>query len=486
MNNGTVCELTMAEFTLIATVENLARKASNGIQSAAEVYELRQRYWANGYRPVPIWNPDQQVNDKGEPLRNPGKQPRGLWRRDAKQDPPVAAVERPDKRALNTGVLTDECIGIDNDVPDPALAEKITAMIVSILGETPLIRVGQTPKTLLVYRAEKSFRKVETPELFLPNGTKSQVEVLAKGQQFVAHGIHPVTGTPYRWTDETPEDVHISLLPIITEQQAREVVRRAEQLLREAGAAPKTAEPPPRMHNGSGANFFKQVNAAALANASAWVRLLFPRARFEPGTGAWRVSSKDLERDLQEDISIHPEGVQDWGERIGLTPLDLVMQYGKSSTPIEAALWLCDRLSIDPATMGYTPPRPRITPAGLSRADEDINARPPAYSDEALALRFAGVHGDIARYVATWGKWLLWDGFYWQFDDTLRAFNMARVICRIASAEITDPKLIRLAAAVASAKTVTAIIALARADRRHAATCDLWDSDPWNFTTKRR
>jgi putative DNA primase/helicase len=58
---------------------------------------------------------------------------------------------------------------------------------------------------------------------------------------------------------------------------------------------------------------------------------------------------------------------------------------------------------------------------------------------------------------------------------------MARLVCRIASAEITDPKAIKLAAAVASAKTVAATISLARADRRHAATIEQWDADPWLF-----
>jgi hypothetical protein len=41
-----------------------------------------------------------------------------------------------------------------------------------------------------------------------------------------------------------------------------------------------------------------------LANIEGWARALFPRARFQPGTGAWRVSSEDLGRDLEEDISI--------------------------------------------------------------------------------------------------------------------------------------------------------------------------------------
>jgi putative DNA primase/helicase len=56
-------------------------------------------------------------------------------------------------------------------------------------------------------------------------------------------------------------------------------------------------------------------------------------------------------------------------------------------------------------------------------------------------------------------------------------------ICRVASAEITEPKAVKLAAAVASAKTVAAVVSLTRADRRHAATVEQWDPEPWEFST---
>jgi putative DNA primase/helicase len=104
---------------------------------------------------------------------------------------------------------------------------------------------------------------------------------------------------------------------------------------------------------------------------------------------------------------------------------------------------------------------------------------PPAYSDEALALRFTERYADKLRYVATWSRWLIWSGQYWQFDDTLKAFDFARKVCRGAASECDK----KFANSVASAKTVTAVERLARADRRLAATADQWDVDPWLFNT---
>ena len=118
-----------------------------------------------------------------------------------------------------------------------------------------------------------------------------------------------------------------------------------------------------------------------------------------------------------------------------------------------------------------------LRPDGPTPADDH---RVPAFSDEGLALRFAERHAGDLRYVAGWGKWLSWTGTHWQFDDTLRAFDMVRQIIREAAASCNEPK---VASMIASAKTVAAIVSLARADRRLAATIDQWDTDPWLLNT---
>jgi hypothetical protein len=60
-----------------------------------------------------------------------------------------------------------------------------------------------------------------------------------------------------------------------------------------------------------GESFFKKVNALAMASLSSWVPALFPTAN--PYNGGYRVTSKDLWRNYQEDLSISPKGIKDWG-----------------------------------------------------------------------------------------------------------------------------------------------------------------------------
>jgi putative DNA primase/helicase len=104
----------------------------------------------------------------------------------------------------------------------------------------------------------------------------------------------------------------------------------------------------------------------------------------------------------------------------------------------------------------------------------------PAFSEEALALKFAAHHADDLRYVAAWSRWLRWDGKVWRWDDTREAFTLARILCRVEAAQINKPK---EAKGMASAKTRAAVVSLAGEDPRLKATIDQWDADTWLLNT---
>ena len=118
--------------------------------------------------------------------------------------------------------------------------------------------------------------------------------------------------------------------------------------------------------------------------------------------------------------------------------------------------------------------RVRVAPPPQSEV-----AEPPRFSDVDLALRFVDRHAHRLRFVAEWGKWLSWDGKCWRFDTTLAAFDLARDLCQGEAAKCNT----KARKTIASAKTVAAVITLARANRRIAATVDQWDADPWFINT---
>lgn len=105
---------------------------------------------------------------------------------------------------------------------------------------------------------------------------------------------------------------------------------------------------------------------------------------------------------------------------------------------------------------------------------------PVRFTEDALAAAFAVRHAATWRYVAGWGQWLTWSGKLWRREETLQAFDLARMICREAAVRAGTA---RLKAKLSSAATVSAVERLARSDRCHAATTEPWDRDPWLLNT---
>ncbi len=151
----------------------------------ASVTKLRANLWSAGFRPVPVINPDAG----GE---SPGKRPLGLqWQTHARMDPPFCAKSPAVPHALNTGLLTDGHRDIDFDIDDPDKAVKCRALATKMLGPAPTRIRQKSPRALLVYRAAEGCpgkRTITGSTHTREHGCK--IEVLGKGQQFVAFGKH--------------------------------------------------------------------------------------------------------------------------------------------------------------------------------------------------------------------------------------------------------------------------------------------------------
>jgi len=105
---------------------------------------------------------------------------------------------------------------------------------------------------------------------------------------------------------------------------------------------------------------------------------------------------------------------------------------------------------------------------------------PIGFTEDALAAEFSQRHGEDWRHVAVWGAWLTWTGTRWEREGTLRAFDLARHVCRAAANRTNNA---RVRTKLSQAATVAAVERLARADRRHAATAEVWNRDPWLLNT---
>ena len=101
-------------------------------------------------------------------------------------------------------------------------------------------------------------------------------------------------------------------------------------------------------------------------------------------------------------------------------------------------------------------------------------------TEDAVAAAFSHRYKDKLRYVATWKTWLRYDGSVWHKDDTLNVFDLVRLFCRGFAARRNDADNTK---DLGKASAVAAVERLAKADRRHAATVDIWDADQWLLNT---
>jgi len=108
------------------------------------------------------------------------------------------------------GLRTGRLVGLDIDELDPDRAHAAQNLAERRFGQT-LVRVGQWPKRLLLYRTDQPFQKLKA----------GQIEILGLGQQFVAFGRHQGTGRSYYWpAGETPLEVDINDMPLIDQENA--------------------------------------------------------------------------------------------------------------------------------------------------------------------------------------------------------------------------------------------------------------------------
>lgn len=175
------------------------------------------------------------------------------------------------------------------------------------------------------------FVRGDTKELKVFKSDKIGVEVYCNNLYFTVTGRH-FEGSP----DEIRE------ISAETLQYLRDLVDEAKG---RKGSAVRDIRPPKE-------DDFARVNDAAMLNLSAWVLALFPAAQTCPK--GFRVTSKNLGRDLQEDLSITSDGIVDWGvndlgdAREGRrTPIDLVIEWSSNKTPALALRWLSGQLGIN-------------------------------------------------------------------------------------------------------------------------------------------
>jgi putative DNA primase/helicase len=177
-------------------------------------------------------------------------------------------------------------------------------------------------------------------------------------------------------------------------------------------------------------------------------------------------------------------------------PTTMADKVGKPLDPFGVyAMFSCDgdfHVAADRLrAAGYGDPTVSAAPFGVdggqfdrpfqSAERESVEYRPP--TDSGNAQRLVDAHGDDMRYVAEWGRWLVWDGNRWRQDTTYLVRTWAGEVARetIWPLSISDPSnrdLRRNAERAESAAGRAAMVTLAGDDRRVVVSATELDCHP--------
>ena len=401
----------------------------------ADVTSLRTQLWHAGFRPVPVFNADADV-------ASPGKQPLGkAWQMDARRDPPFCATSPAVAHAMNSGILCDGLRPIDFDIDDQDIARQCCSIATDMFGEAPIRMRKGSPRCLMLYRAAAG-----EPSKIVLSGRLGKIEVLGRGQQFVAFGMHP-SGAELEWSPDAPGNEPRDALPAVTEDEIADFLATCAPII--------DASPPSRANGQDHAPGEPQADTLRIAAALASI----PNG----GPPDW-----------------------EWWNRVGMA---VWRATGGSSAGWEAwNAWSARNGAYDPdATRArwnhYATSPPTSIGAGTifrMAAEAGQEADAGLITEGSVADAFARQHRDRLRYDHHVGKWFLWDGTRWRREETKLAYRWAHQKAKTLAADTDNAKAILGAGKAAFAAGVER---LAQSDRDFAVTSDTWDPDPWLLGT---
>ena len=151
-----------------------------------------------GWRPIPLDPATKKPAEGGWPRFNTEPWPEHELR--------LACVHH--HRAACGLAVQAEVLALDCDVMNPRTAQRVEALAAEHLGDTPLVRIGRSPKWLHICRSDGSVnsRKLHPLELFSGSG------------QVAVYGWHQGAGRPYAWPEASPLDLSAddASIPLVT------------------------------------------------------------------------------------------------------------------------------------------------------------------------------------------------------------------------------------------------------------------------------
>lgn len=235
-------------------------------------------------------------------------------------------------------------IGLDKDYDIPGGGNDA---LQAIIPYSPVAKKGEKGWT-------RFYRFNGEPSCSFDVGGMRVLDVLSDGRQTVVPPTPHPSGCSYTWIspDSLDEITGAEDLPTLPDDFLAQVAKVLEPYQTEDDKQPQKRALAPRDDSGQintglspAQEYYRDLNAVALARLDDWVPKLVPGAKRHGG--GWR-SVATWRGVRNANVGIDPAGIRDWGGGYGMTPLDLVMYAnGLSLQHATDALHNCIKLADD-------------------------------------------------------------------------------------------------------------------------------------------
>jgi P4 family phage/plasmid primase-like protien len=398
-----------------------------------------------------------------------------------------------DADGANIGLRAGNFPAIDIDCDHLMMSETLSDEVFNSLG-TPPLRVGRSPKKLLMFRTEEPFTRMRL--WFNFQGKQHLVEILGEGQQYVVAGVHPATLLPYKWLIEPPP---ASDLPVLTREAARAFLERAATRVENFGGTVMEIEGEGKLRSDAPPqDDLRAPSIEAVAEAVSYIRnsnaLFADRSSYLKMGYAIKAALPDLE---DEALALFVNWALTWegNDRAAGNTVDGVASDWKRMKPPYSVGWswiaeLGQKFGFSAARVEF----PAI-PAPDKPSPDDKTTEVAVLTDHWLVEQLVKRTKSKLRFVPETGKFLVWDGTRWHSDATMLAESMFIDALKQLSTELpgmaefnamriqrkqTKEKML---AEILSAGKVWALMRLAQADRSIAISISQLDADPLLLNT---
>ena len=323
------------------------------------------------------------------------------------------------QRGCGVGILCGQgehpIAGVDIDSYDSALVADFVAWCSTHIGVTAE-RIGQPPKTMLVYRAAAPGWPKTTGRYFIGSDEqRHRLEILGHGQQFVCYGTHPDTGGPYQWIDLFGglDCLDAASLPVISTEQIAAAHAEFERLALAAGLS--------RINGAAPAITAPAVAVAVAADDDDPLMHYHPPAGLsleQAGELLAPLDAQDYDVWLRCGMALHHEfaGAD--------AALDIWNAWSSSTDNYAGRDDLARRWSGFVVKPGRDPIGAAWLLARSAEATQPTTRR--ALTEFGNAQRLLDRYGEGVRYVAELATWYAWRGNHWRGTQHVHVEHLAK------------------------------------------------------------